>query len=55
MGYPRSFLGLLLAVPLAEPVAAQLANHLDSAGANRPQVLKQAIHLLGSQPEFQLA
>lgn len=46
---------LLLAVPLAEPARAQLAQHLDSAGGNRPQVLKQAIHLLGSQPEFQLA
>jgi uncharacterized protein (DUF1800 family) len=46
---------LLLPVPLSEPIRAQLAGRLDAAGPNRPQVLKQVVHLLGSQPEFQLA
>jgi hypothetical protein len=46
---------LLLAVPLSEPVRAQLIQRLDAAGPTGPQVLKQVVHLLGSQPEFQLA
>ena len=46
---------LLLAVPLAEVVRAQLVQRLDAAGPNRPQELKQVLHLLGSQPEMQLA
>ena len=46
---------LLLAVPLAEPVRIQLVQRLDTAGPNRPSELKQVLHLLGSQPEFQLA
>jgi len=46
---------LLLAVPLAEDVRAQLVQRLDAAGPNRPRELKQVLHLLGSQPEMQLA
>lgn len=46
---------LLLAVPLADDLRAQLAQRLDTAGPNRPRELKQVLHLLGSQPEFQLA
>jgi uncharacterized protein (DUF1800 family) len=46
---------LLLAVPLAEDVRGQLVQRLDAAGPNRPRELKQVLHLLGSQPEMQLA
>ena len=46
---------LLLAVPLADEVRSQLVQRLDVAGPNRPRELKQVLHLLGSQPEFQLA
>ena len=46
---------LLLALPLADDVRQQLVQRIDAAGSNRPSALKQVLHLLGSQPEFQLA
>jgi len=44
-----------MAVPLAEDVRTQLVQRLDAAGPIRPRELKQVLHLLGSQPEMQLA
>jgi uncharacterized protein (DUF1800 family) len=46
---------LLLAVPLSEGVRQQLVQRIDPAGPNRSRELKHVLHLLGSQPEFQLA
>jgi uncharacterized protein (DUF1800 family) len=45
---------LLLAVPLPSEVRGDLARRID-AGKDRERTLKDAVHLLATQPEFQLA
>ncbi|MCI0360955.1 MAG: DUF1800 domain-containing protein [Planctomycetaceae bacterium] len=46
---------LLLAVPLAADVRAQLVASLQQGGTLRPERLGQMLHLAGTLPEFQLA
>ena len=45
---------LLLALPLPSEVRGDLARRID-AGKDRERTLKDAVHLLATQPEFQLA
>jgi Protein of unknown function (DUF1800) len=46
---------LLVAVPLAADVRAQLIATLQQGGSSRQERLRQTLHLMGSLPEFQLA
>jgi uncharacterized protein (DUF1800 family) len=46
---------LLLAVPLATDIRAQLVEQFDRSEKPRLAALKQLLHLFGSLPEFQLA
>jgi len=46
---------LLLAVPPAGEVREQLLASLDESSGSRPTAIKQAVHLLGALPEFQLS